>query len=200
MIDEGHVKFAAEWIEEAASAPRQLEALSRWRRALHDAGLIGHYADIDIGYGNLSVRLAGDEFLITGTQTGHLRETDSRHYCRVTAFDIDTNQVCCRGPVMASSESMTHAAIYARDAAVGSVAHVHDETLWAWALDRLPSTRADVAYGTPAMAREFQRLVDDPEFAGIAVMAGHEGGLIATGADVAQAAGRLLDLKGSNGQ
>ena len=90
---------------------------------------------------------------------------------------------------------MTHAAIYAADPAIGGIVHVHDELLWRWALDRIPSTDRTVAYGTPAMAREFQRLVAEPDFSGVAVMAGHEGGLIAVGENVEQAARRILALK-----
>jgi hypothetical protein len=47
------------------------------------------------------------------------------------------------------------------------------------------------------MAKEFGRLLNETEFsaAGIAVMAGHEGGLISIGASVQEAAERLLFLR-----
>lgn len=49
-------------------------------------------------------------------------------------------------------------------------------------------------YGTPEMAREFPRLYHETDFAdsGVAVMAGHEEGIVAFGADTGQAAERIL--------
>ena len=199
MIDEGYIKFDIDWTEGEPPDADLIGPLEEWRSILFDAGLIGHYADLGIGYGNLSMRLTGDEFVISATQTGHLAQTTAEHYCRVTGFDIDANSVQCRGPLKASSESMTHAAIYAQDAAIRAIVHVHDDALWSWALARIPATGADVAYGTPAMAREFQRLVADPGFDGVAVMAGHEGGLIAVGDSVAAAARRIIALKAESG-
>ena len=34
------------------------------------------------------------------------------HYVKVSSFNIDDNAVQCSGPLKASSESLTHAAIY----------------------------------------------------------------------------------------
>ena len=96
-----------------------------------DARLIGQYEDLGIGYGNISVRRGScDLFLISGTQTGHLPATDERHYSLVTDCDIRNNIVRCSGPVQASSEAMTHAAIYALGDAIGAVVHVHSAELW----------------------------------------------------------------------
>ena len=63
-------------------------------------------------------------------------------------------------------------------------------------LNRLPTTAPDVPYGTPEMAREFERLYHDTDFAagGVAVMAGHEEGIIAFGASLVEAANRILAL------
>jgi hypothetical protein len=46
------------------------------------------------------------------------------------------------------------------------------------------------------MAKEFRRLYRDTDFASseIAVMGGHEGGLISIGDDMAQAARRFLEI------
>jgi len=53
-----------------------------------------------------------------------------------------------------------------------------------------------VSYGTPEMAEEFRRLYRETDFASseLAVMGGHDGGLISIGHDVATAAGRLLTI------
>lgn len=197
MIDEGYIKFDSHWIESAPLDDAKVDELIRWRRPLFAAGFIGHFAEIGVGYGNISVR--GErtgEFIISGTQTGHLAELDRRHFALVTACDIGRNRVESTGPVRASSESMTHAAIYELDAGIGAVVHIHHEPMWTALKDRLPTTAAAVAYGTPQMALEFARLNRETRFRdeGIAVMAGHPDGLIATGRDVAQAAQRILAL------
>ena len=197
MIDEGYIKFELDWDEGPLPEPDLATELERWRRPLFAAGLIGCYEELGIGFGNLSVRAARSErFVISGTQTGHLAQTDARHYALVTDFDIEKNYVHCRGPVRASSESMTHAALYALSGHINAVVHVHSAELWQALRDVLPTTAADVAYGTPAMAREFRRLYQQTDFArnGVAVMAGHDEGILAIGHDIATAAQRILAL------
>ena len=197
MIDEGYTKFRVEWHDRRPVAFPEVAELSRWRTALHDAGLIGSYPDSGIGYGNVSVRIEGDAFLISGTRTGEHRHTDHRHYALVTHADLETNSVTCRGAVQASSESLTHAAIYGLDATIGAVAHVHDDILWRRLLGTLPTTDAAAAYGTVAMARELARLYRDSDLPrrGVAVMAGHESGIIGFGRDPREAAARILSLR-----
>lgn len=200
MIDEGVIKFELDWQEGPPPDPALVAVLNRWREPLYAAGLIGHYRELDVGYGNLSIRGRGDgHFIVSGTQTGHLAQPGAEHYTLVTDYDIAANRLSCRGPVRASSESMTHAALYELSAGIGAVVHVHSATLWRRYGKRLPTTRPDVAYGTPAMADEFRRLYRDTAFAadGVAVMGGHEDGIVATGAGVAQAAQRILDLSKS---
>ncbi|MDZ7644544.1 MAG: class II aldolase/adducin family protein [Woeseiaceae bacterium] len=197
MIDEGYIKFELDWVEGPPPDSAAIAELRRWRRPLYEAGLIGHYDDLGIGFGNLSVRSRGEgHFVISGTQTGHLADPDERHYALVTDYDIDANRVTCRGRTRASSESMTHAALYELSPAINAVAHVHSLSLWRRLRDVLPTTAADIAYGTPQMAREFRRLFEETDFGrdGIAVMAGHEEGIVATGGDLRQAARRILDL------
>lgn len=196
-IDEGYTKYQVDWTRSDALDDAEIATLDRWRRALYAAGLVGHDDELGVGYGNISVR-SGDSFLVSGTQTGHIVETDGRHYARVTAYDLDTNTVRCLGPVQASSEALTHAAIYAASVRVGAVVHVHDNRLWKASLGLLPTTRPEVAYGTPAMAREFARLLAETSFDadGLAAMAGHDGGLVAIGATLEEASVRILDYAG----
>ncbi|HEX7063331.1 MAG TPA: class II aldolase/adducin family protein [Woeseiaceae bacterium] len=197
MIDEGYTRFAVRWSDRRPVEHAEVALLERWRRPLFEAGLVGHYEDAGIGYGNLSLRIgSGREFLVSGTQTGHLAHTDREHYALVTDYDIDGNTVHCRGAVQASSETLTHAAIYALDAAFGAVVHVHDEPLWRRLRGFAPTTREDVAYGTPEMARELARLYRETDFpaARLAVMAGHEAGIITAGRSLAEAAQRVLAL------
>lgn len=196
-IDEGYIKFDSTWTLGPAPDAKLTTLLDSWRRPLFDAGLIGHYDDLGVGYGNLSVRAGGGrQFVISGTQTGHIESTSGQHYALVTDYDIDANRVCSTGPVEASSESLTHAAIYDLDPAINGVVHVHSESLWRASLSQLPTAAGDISYGTPGMARELGRLYRETDFAtrGVAVMAGHEEGIIAFGASLEEAANRILAL------
>jgi len=197
MLDEGYIKYQGRWSEAPAPDPAAARLLEEWRKPLFEAGLVGHYEEFGIGFGNISMRCTEPgQFLITGTQTGHVAATTEQHYCLVTGYDIERNEVFCSGPVQASSEAMTHAAIYELNPSIGAVVHVHSKALWKEHLNRLPTTSPDVAYGTPEMAREFRRLYADSTFGtqGIAVMGGHEEGLVGIGVSLEQAATRILSL------
>ena len=198
-IDEGYVKYVSHWTPGDATHIVAARDLDHWRRPLFEAGLIGEYKDLGIGYGNISVRRgSGNLFLISGTQTGHLSTTNEQHYSLVTDCDIRNGIVRCSGPIQASSEAMTHGAIYALGDAIGAVVHVHSEELWQRFLHKLPTTDPDVAYGTSDMARELERLYRHAGFkeAGVAVLAGHDEGLISIGTTLEQAATRILRITG----
>lgn len=197
-IDEGYIKYVSHYTNVSAPNIKAAKHLEEWRQRLFFAGLVGHYEALNIGYGNISIRCGEPgQFLITGTQTGHIAKTTEEHYSLVTAYDIAANTVSCRGPVQASSESMTHAAIYELDTEIAAIVHVHSKSLWQRYLNDLPTTREDIAYGTPQMADEFRRLFEETAFRelGIAVMAGHEEGLISIGETLEQAAARVLELE-----
>lgn len=196
-FDEGYIKYESTWTPGPAPASAVAEELDRWRHELFTLGLIGYDDEHEVGYGNISVH-AGQpgQFVISGTQTGHLEHTDRSHYTLVTSCDIYANRVTCCGPVEASSEAMTHAAIYRVNLGIRAVVHVHSDALWTSARNVLPTTNPAVAYGTPAMAEEFRRLYlhGDLKDVGIAVMAGHEGGIIGFGETLEHAAKRILNL------
>jgi len=198
MIDEGYIKFDSHWRNTGPLDNAEIESLNRWRRPIYDAGLIGQYEEHGIGFGNLSVRAtaAQRQFIISGSQTGHLRDLGAEHYALVEDYDIDRNRVYSIGAREASSETMTHAAIYELDPEIGAVVHVHSEAMWAGLKGSAATTDADVAFGTPEMAREFQRLFRKTDFrkTGIAVMAGHDSGLVSTGSNLQEAAERILAM------
>jgi ribulose-5-phosphate 4-epimerase/fuculose-1-phosphate aldolase len=159
--------------------------LNACRRKLLQLGLIGMDAN-GIGFGNLSVRDgATNNFYITGSATGGIPELTPAHYARVVAYDFKRNWLRCEGRVIASSESLTHAAVYESDAKAGAVIHCHDSTLWAGLLNQAPTSSKTVEYGTPEMAYEAIRLfkLTDAQSRKILVMAGHEGGIVAFGRD-----------------
>ena len=201
-IDEGYIKYQSFWTKApvpaaAAAATAELET---WRKPLFAAGLIGQYEELGIGYGNISIRCGEPgQFLISGTQTGHIAITDKTHYSLVTTYNTYANIVNSVGPAQASSEAMTHAAIYGLDLNIGAIVHVHSQDLWQSLLNRLPTTGADVAYGTPEMANEFRRLYRDTAFreTGLAVMAGHDEGILSFGATMEEAASKILGLLAS---
>lgn len=197
VMDEGVIKYRCEWEVAPALAEEVLAELCYWRDRLFAAGLIGVY-DNGIGYGNLSLRQGRDRFMISGTQTGHLPTTAVDHYTLVDDWDIDGNWLHCTGPIKASSESLTHAALYDHDPAIAAVAHGHHPQLWRCYQGGLPTTRPTVPYGTPAMAAEMIRLFTDSDLSDrrVLVMAGHEDGLLAFGPSLAMAAQGLLQLLG----
>ncbi len=195
MIDEGVVKFDCTWDEMPPIADDRLSELIAWRDRMHAWGILGVYPN-GIGYGNISVRLDAHRFLISGTQTGHLPVTGPEHYTTVDRWDLDRNALHCCGPIRASSESLTHAAIYDYDRNLGAIVHAHHPKLWQTYKNQLPTTCASVPYGTPAMAREMWRLFRETDLAQcrILVMAGHEDGLLAFGRTLGEAAQPLRDL------
>jgi hypothetical protein len=193
MIDEGYIKFDCTWIRSAPIAAAGLHEIRGWRRRLYGLGLIGAYPD-GTGFGNISIRERGDRFIITGTQTGGIPELGAEGFTTVTAVNLEENSLVCEGPVRASSESLTHAAVY-RSQGIGGVVHVHHPGAWRALRGVLPTTGEDVPYGTPAMAREIDRLLREGELLGrrIAVMAGHQDGIISLGSDLEEAGSVLLE-------
>ncbi|AFM13064.1 class II aldolase/adducin family protein [Turneriella parva] len=189
MRDEGVTKYRVDFRPAAEPDAEEVENLIACRDRLFARGLIGVYPD-GIGFGNVSARIPKTgHFFITGTQTGHLPKLRAEHIARVTGYSIAENRVECRGPVQASSESLTHAAVYELEPTIGAVIHIHQRELWRRALQHLPTTNASIPYGTPAMAREMQRLYKETNLKEVRalVMAGHEEGCITFGANLAQA-------------
>jgi len=193
MSETGYVKFHCDHRILAPADFAGFDELNRVRGRLHQVGYIGRYPN-GIGFGNLSIRAGGsNDFYISGTMTGGLPELTQAHYTRVVAWDFPRNWLRCEGPVQASSESMTHAAIYEQDATARAVLHVHEMELWKRLLDRVPTTRKHVEYGTPEMAAEMGRLFRESDVRGrrILAMAGHEEGIFVFGPNPEEAFGVL---------
>ncbi|MEG4859488.1 class II aldolase/adducin family protein [Microcoleus sp. K1-B6] len=192
-MDEGVVKYRCDWEEADPVAARNIADLMDWRDRLHAWGLIGVYEN-GIGFGNVSVRLGNScQFVISGTQTAHLKTLGPEFYSTVTKFNLEQNFLGCRGPVQASSESLTHGALYLQREDVGGIIHVHNPQLWQQLLFKIPTTRKEIPYGTPQMALEMFRLFEEENLADrkILAMAGHEDGIICFGGTVDEA-GQVL--------
>ena len=141
----------------------------------------------------MSQRLDAGVFVITGTQTGGIPVLGAQHYATIVRADPEANVVVAEGPVQPSSESMTHATLYALNTRIGSVMHVHSPEMWHQRdMLGLPATHPDVPYGTPAMSEEVERLCRETT-SGIVAMGGHVDGIIAYGVSPDEA-GSLLRL------
>lgn len=192
MSDEGSIKFECRWHYAPAPTYAVVPKLLETRNRLHDLGLVGALPD-GIGYGNVSARLDAGSFVITGSGTGSVRRISAEHLTLVTAVDFETNRVENAGPVHASSESMTHAAVYRAHRDITSVIHVHSSEIWSRLSGRVPTTRSAAPYGTPAMAEEIARLFRGQRLPchGIVVMGGHVDGIITFGRTFDEAMGYL---------
>lgn len=183
-MTEGYIKFNCIWDQVKVSIPipeyRQLEKV---RSELYALGLIGAYPD-GIGFGNISMRSKDDKsFIISGSATGALSTLMPGDYALVTDYKITRNTLFCSGLIQASSESLTHAAIYQAVPHAGAVIHVHCLWLWERLLDTYPTTNAGIEYGTPEMAQAVGLLasnIKDNEEK-IIVMGGHREGILAFG-------------------
>ena len=195
---EGVIKFELRHDSGPLPPDGGLDAIRRWFGICRALDLIGRDPARYEGaaYGNIS-RRAGTGFLITGTQTGGQETLAPDDIAWVREIDVARNRVVSQGPARPSSESLTHGQVYALAPRAGFVIHVHSPLLWrrAGALG-LPATAPEAAYGTPAMAREVERLLGQASGgeAGAFSMGGHEDGIVVFGPSPEQAGLRLLRL------
>lgn len=193
MKETGVIKFNCKWIKENPLNNDLLIDLNSWRDKMFDLGFIGLNEE-GIGYGNMSIRFSKNEFIITGSATGKLKKLSNKHYTKVVDYDLEKNCLTAVGPIIASSESLTHAVLYEYDKNINAVIHIHNLTLWRKLMDKSPTTNKSVEYGTPAMAKEIIRLFDETNLKDVRmlVMAGHEEGIIFFGKDLNEAGNLIL--------
>lgn len=189
MEKEGYVKFDCEWDKSKINS-NKLRKIIKWRKRLYKMGLVGAYKN-EVGFGNISIR-DGKGFIITGSKTGNLKDIDKRHFSKVTKFNIDKNKLYCKGEVIASSESLTHGAVYLSDKKSNAVIHVHDLKLWKKLVDKIPTTNKKYEYGTLEIAKEVIRLMKRGLKNKVIVMGGHREGLLFFGKNIDEAGKVLL--------
>jgi hypothetical protein len=206
---EGVIKFQADHRGGSLSPRRYGEAVAAlrgWRRTFFDLGLIGQdparYEGA--GFGNLSTRVGPPSagrgrrgLLITGTQTGGKSELGYADYCVVHTYEPARNRVSSEGPCLPSSETLTHARLYDLSPSIRAVFHVHAPRLWRLRHRlRLPTTDADIPYGTQAMALAVEGLYRSGPLPEVAVLAmgGHEDGIISFGKTADDAGRRLITM------
>jgi len=194
--DEGYLKYNQQHIHKD-TIELAFGELILYRNKLAALNLIGVYPD-KIGFGNISARNAnGAGFIISGTQTGQIPLADEAHFALVTNADIKNNTVYSEGPVQASSESLTHAAIYNADENITCVMHVHHQQLWQLLLNNVATVSSDIAYGTPEMAEAIRQKVNEINTANaqkIIVTAGHKDGILTYGKDIGNAYNVLMQF------
>jgi L-ribulose-5-phosphate 4-epimerase len=197
VSETGSIKFTCDRVEVELSRFAGFDELNEYRRKLLRLGTIG----IDrngVGFGNLSVRNgATSRFYITGSGTGKLLGLTPADCARVVAYHFARNWLQCEGLTVASSESLTHAAVYESDPTTCAVIHCHDMKLWMALLHKVPTTPEKVEYGTPELAYAVRGLFDNTDVLKkkIFVMAGHEGGVVAFGRDLRSAFAQLTKSK-----
>lgn len=195
MLDEGYIKFQANWTQKNSIADKDIAELNHWRQEMYHLKLIGAYEN-GIGYGNISQRIGdSNQFYISGSKTGNFEQLNAAHYSKVKSVKIDRNLLTCEGMMIASSESMSHAVIYEECDWVQGVIHVHHLELWKKLLHKVPTTAKGVPYGSPEMAYSIVDLLRNTNVQEqrIFVMEGHEEGIFAFGEDLESAAAVILD-------
>lgn len=184
-MKEGYIKFNLNWNQKPFDfSDDDYMALNSYRKKLFDLGFIGQYPD-GIGFGNISIRYQQNQFIISGSATGGLKDLKKEHYALVTGFDIQNNHVTCKGLTKASSESLSHAIIYDANPKVNAVIHVHHKDMWNCYLMDLPTTNRKAEFGTPEMALEIKKYAH--QSSGIIIMGGHPEGIITYGKSLVEA-------------
>jgi L-ribulose-5-phosphate 4-epimerase len=196
-MTEGYIKFNCNWEQREIQFQEDIfTQLETARAQLYELGLIGMYPD-GIGFGNISVKFGESKsFIITGSATGQFAKLNQSHYSLVTRYDFEKNTISCSGRTKASSESLTHAAVYESLPEVGAVVHVHCLWLWEKLLNDYPATSSEIEYGTPEMADAIGKLASEINGTEekIIVMGGHREGILAFGSTLMEATSQILNI------
>ena len=201
---EGVIKFQLNFKAQAVLNARHVMELTSWRHIMLQLGMLGQCPQRydNYGFGNISQRFGNgvgpnSQFMISGTQTGGVRNMTAADYALVTDCQPTQNQIVAVGETKPSSEAMTHGQLYQLSEHIRFIIHAHCPQIWHQASTlNLAQTRAEVPYGTVAMADEVARLFADTNVLqqGVFTMAGHEDGVVAFGRDAGEAAQRLISV------
>ncbi len=203
VIDDGVIKYdRSNFSLSPALSEIEYQDLEFYRSKLFNLELIGEYPNEKIGYGNLSsvrdyvqyYKSNHPQFIITGTQTGKYKILNGSHYTRVLDYNIETLHIQMMGPIEASSEALTHAAIYESNHQIQAVFHIHSSPIWKKMIeDKSDHTDADIPYGTALMAMATQKCIGKKSY-GTFCMHGHEDGVVIYGRSIKEAGQLTLDL------
>jgi ribulose-5-phosphate 4-epimerase/fuculose-1-phosphate aldolase len=194
-MNDGYIKFNCLLREESSGlSDEEYLILNKWRNKLYHLGLIGSYPG-DIGFGNISTR-SGKGFIITGSATGCRERLTKDDYTRVDRYDFRNNEIHCTGMIKASSESLTHAAVYDARPEAMAVIHIHSLDLWNRYKGMMPTSPDTAEYGTPEIALAVRSLclndqIKDDE---AIIMGGHKEGIITFGNNLDNAGDKILGM------
>jgi len=179
-MQDGYIKYKSHWKKESIELdPYIIAEISKWRSRFYAKEWIGMYSN-GIGFGNISMKLEEDSFLISGSATGGKSDTNIGDFAIVHNYDLSQNTLSCSGEVIASSEAMSHAALYKNG--TSHIVHIHNLFLWKKHLNVLPTISSEIEYGTVEMAMALsackEKIAADY---GIIIMGGHKEGIIAYG-------------------
>lgn len=205
VIDDGVIKFDRSNFTQCGPIDIvEYSSLEYWRKILFGINLIGEYPLEHIGFGNISEakeysrfhEAKVPQFIITGSQTGKYPDLDGRYYTRVLDYDIERLKIKMMGPIEASSEALTHAAIYAHNKNIQAIIHIHSSEIWKGMIaDQSPNTKKSISYGTVEMAKATQKVIDHSD-SGSFCMHGHDDGVVAYGKNLEEAGKIILTLYG----
>lgn len=184
-MNEGYIKYKCHLTERELEQYPEMNEINIVRTELIKLNMIGVYPS-GISFGNISIRLRGERFIITGTQTGAMEILQPEHFALVNESDIQRNAIECIGLRSASSESLTHSAFYQTSDTVMSVIHIHHLNLWRKLLYKVPTIPDTFEYGTPEIAEAVSEMLksDNQAESGIIALAGHYEGIISYGMDI----------------
>ncbi|MCK9396949.1 MAG: class II aldolase/adducin family protein [Methylobacter sp.] len=196
---EGVIKYQLNHTQQPIDPLFPLTEINAWRTIAVRLELIGQVPDRydNIGFGNISQRIEphSNQFIVSGTQTGHIEQLSREHYCLIVKAEPHRNRIESCGLCKPSSESLTHASVYAQDNAIQAIIHAHSPDIWKHTMALgLPHTTADVPYGTVEMAAAVEQLFQSGKLShtSIFTMLGHEDGVVAFGRNMQEAAWELI--------
>ncbi len=195
---EGVIKYSLLHTFAPLSPQKSLAEINCWRQIMRQLELIGQN-DLrydGLGFGNISLRLSEESFIISGTQTGEVENLSADQFAIVDHAEPQLNRIKSHGLRKPSSEALTHAMVYEMNRDIQAIIHVHTPIIWRNTPHlNLAFTDKNVAYGTPAMAEAVAELLTNKQLhtQGLFTMLGHEDGVMAFGADLKTAAYLIID-------
>ena len=172
--------------------------LLAWRAVLRRLKLIGQSDERydGLGFGNISRRVPGSaqRFVITASQTSGIANAGVEHLVCIESCDLGRFQVEAAGALSPSSETLTHAMLYANDPELNWVLHGHCPEIWQHAeATGLATVGADVGYGSPQMAAAVADLLGAERARPLVfVTLGHEDGVFACGGCAGETGGAMV--------
>ena len=205
MQTEGIIKYKCENQLMDAVTDAMIADINLIRTLLFDLKLIGidYRESVDgIGFGNISKRIinnqfTNNQFVISGSGTGNKRILNAKDFSTVVNCDIQNNFLHSKGLCNASSESLSHFAVYKSLKNINFVIHIHNLELWNYWKNKTTTTDENAQYGTPEMANSIIDCVkqfNETHEPKAVVMGGHIEGMLFFGEDLAATFLLILDF------